>query len=255
MELKAFHGRSATKQKYLKRLRSHMLADQILQGYGCWKNGKGSAVGCTVHGTLFAAYETELGIPAQLAGLVDSFFESISTDMSKVWPERFLSAIPVGANLSLIWAQFVTWLLLDPVEGVIQYVETDDERGAIQQVADLYSTGCTDRMCWIVAGEDASFYFDGRQNIPYATRALYAAVGTARLAANSSCAALGKNRSTEEAGFAIQLNGYYAGQALDEAASAVYWATKISDTVAVYERWAEKLLELLAAAPQKIRKV
>ena len=73
MELKAFHGRSATKQKYLKRLRSHMLADQILQGYGCWKNGKGSAVGCTVHGTLFAAYETELGIPAQLAGLVDSF--------------------------------------------------------------------------------------------------------------------------------------------------------------------------------------
>ncbi|MDX1990629.1 MAG: hypothetical protein SFV17_28300 [Candidatus Obscuribacter sp.] len=255
MEFKAFHGRSATKQKYLKRLCSHMIAEQILQGYGFWKNCKGSAVGCTVHGSLFAAYETELGIPAQLAGLVDSFFESISTDMSKVWPERFLSAIPVGANLSLIWTQFVTWLLLDAGEGVIQFVETDDERRAIQQVAGLYNTGCTDRMRWIAAGEEASFYFDGRKNIPYATRALYAAVGTARLAAHSSIAALGKNRSIEEAGYAIQLKGYYAGKAVDEAASAVYWATNATDTVAVYERWAEKLLELLAAAPLNFKQV
>lgn len=255
MESIAFHGKPAVKAKYLRRVQTHRLADQILQGYGYWKDGKGCAVGCTIHGTNPAVYETELGIPLQLAGIEDRLFEGMSNDRSKVWPERFLTAIPVGADLSQIWPQFVTWLLLDKSDGVIQYVDSDDERHVIQQVAELYCTGCTDRMRWIAAQQDATFYFDDRKKIPYATRALYAAVGAARLAANSSVSSLGKNRSNDEAALAVRLTSHYAGQAVEEAATAVYWATDASDISTACELRAEKLLELLAAAPLNFRPV
>ncbi len=113
--LLAFHGETKIKQKYLRRVRDHKKADEIVQGYGYWSNGKGCAVGCTLHvdDDPHPHYETELGIPQRLAYLEDAIFEGLPVDDAREWPSRFLSAIKPGADLSIVWNHFTVWLLRD----------------------------------------------------------------------------------------------------------------------------------------------
>ena len=56
----------------------------------------------------------------------------------KKWPYKFMKAIPVGVDLEMIWPKFLHWLLIDKKDGVIKYAKTDNQRKAIQDVADLY---------------------------------------------------------------------------------------------------------------------
>ena len=69
----AYHNDPAVKAKYVGRMEAHMAADDLRH---CiyWVNGKGCAVGCTIHSSDHAAYETELGWPEWLAHLEDSIF-------------------------------------------------------------------------------------------------------------------------------------------------------------------------------------
>ena len=92
MILRAFHNDPAIKAKYLARVRAHRLADELIHGT-YWQYGKGCAVGCTIHSSNHAAYETELGIPEILARLEDGLFEALPNGEAKVWPEAFLKAI------------------------------------------------------------------------------------------------------------------------------------------------------------------
>jgi hypothetical protein len=75
--MKAFHNKPEIKEEYLQRIRTHKAADQIIHG-SYWENGKGCAVGCTIHGNDHSRYETELGIPKNIAYLEDSIFEGLS---------------------------------------------------------------------------------------------------------------------------------------------------------------------------------
>lgn len=134
----AFHNNKAVKKKYLDRVNAHQLADEIMQGYGYWNNGKGCAVGCTLHSGDHGAYETELGIPRILARLEDGIFENLPNDLAKTWPARFLKAVPVGADLFLVWPKFAVWMLTDEKRGVLQFAKTDAQREAIQTVSDMY---------------------------------------------------------------------------------------------------------------------
>jgi len=133
----AFHGNPEIKQMYLERVAAHEAADEIAQGY-YWENGKGCAVGCTIHGSQHALYETELGIPEELAYLQDRIFEGLPNAKAKLFPREFLEAIPLGADLSLVVNQFLVWLLVDPLHGVIQFAGKDSERAAIETVAKLH---------------------------------------------------------------------------------------------------------------------
>lgn len=133
----AFHGDPKIKEKYLARVQAHRIADEIIHG-DYWVNGKGCAVGCTVHSNQHRDYETELGIPVKLARLEDWLFENMANGNSMTWPERFLEAPAVGADLNLVWSQFAEWLLVDAEWGVIKFAKTDRTRAAIQGVADLY---------------------------------------------------------------------------------------------------------------------
>lgn len=140
MTLQAFHNDPKLKQKYLERVRQHRELDQIVKGQ-YWENGKGCAVGCTIHSSNHSAYETELGIPEVLAHLEDRLFESMHNSQALIWPEHFLNVIKPGADLSEVWPKFAVWLLVDPRDGVIQYAGTNECRKAIQDVARLYSSG------------------------------------------------------------------------------------------------------------------
>jgi hypothetical protein len=121
----AYHGDPKIKRKYLARVRAHQKADELLQGYGYWRNGKGCAVGCTVHCGDHGRYPVELGIPAEIAYLKDSIFDGMDKKLAQKWPARFLSAIKPGADLSRVYDLWCAWMLDDPIDGVITRVSDD----------------------------------------------------------------------------------------------------------------------------------
>lgn len=131
------HGSEEVKNKYLDRLKAHYAADEIIKGR-YWENGKGCAVGCTIHSGKHADYETELGIPRFLARLEDGIFEGLPNSEAKEFPIKFLSAIPVGVDLSLVFYRFMHWLLADPTDGVIKFAKTDRQKNAISGVSNLF---------------------------------------------------------------------------------------------------------------------
>ena len=137
--MKAFHGDPAIKERYLARVRAHRAADELVRGQ-YWEDGKGCAVGCTIHSDDHGAYERELGIPREIAQLEDGIFEGLPNDLAISWPEEFLAAIQVGADLSLVWPRFALWLLADPDHGARRRAE-DDTRAvsAIDDVALLFA--------------------------------------------------------------------------------------------------------------------
>lgn len=47
--MKAFHNDKKIKAKYLARVKAHIKAGEVIKGK-YWENGKGCAVGCTIHG-------------------------------------------------------------------------------------------------------------------------------------------------------------------------------------------------------------
>lgn len=110
MNLKAFHNDPKIKKKYLTRVRKHFKADEIVKGT-YWENGKGCAVGCTIHSDDHNAYESEIGIPIWLAFIEDRIFERLSNKIAKEWPLQFLKAIPIGVDLEKIKAPFFIFIL------------------------------------------------------------------------------------------------------------------------------------------------
>jgi hypothetical protein len=135
--LRAFHGDKKIKARYLGRVRAHRKADELVKGQ-YWQDGKGCAVGCTIHSGNHKAYETELGIPVVLAKLEDGIFEALDNGHAQEWPERFLSAIRPGADLSKVWPRFAVWLMTGEQWGVIQWAKSDMAKKAIHDVSDAY---------------------------------------------------------------------------------------------------------------------
>jgi hypothetical protein len=133
-DIVAFHGDESIKLKYLVRVRAHRLADQIVKGQ-YWENGKGCAVGCTLHSGNHADFETELGIPGQLAYLQDVLFENLPIDEARMFPEHFLESIPVGADLYPAFWKFMLYLLLDDVYGLNR---VEENKEILRQAAVLY---------------------------------------------------------------------------------------------------------------------
>lgn len=113
--LSAFHGDLAVKEMFLARVKAHQEADNIRQKHGYWLGGKGCAVGCTVEVQIdpHRRYPYELGLPVWLAWAEDVIFEALSAEESKRWPEQFLSAIPVGADVRKVRYEFLLWLIND----------------------------------------------------------------------------------------------------------------------------------------------
>jgi len=249
--LRAFHGNPAIKATYLARVRAHREADELIHGT-YWEDGKGCAVGCTIHGSDHSDYERKLGVPTILAYLEDRLFESLPAEAAQQWPAAFLEAIPVGADLSLVWPKFAVWLLTDPQDGVVRFSRDDQARHAITGVAGLYQRVCTgqavSREEWTAAraaAYDASYRAAGNAAWASATAggvATYAARKAARTVRATGEATFGTD--DEEAAWAATRATRTAARIATSASLA--WGTAIRVSAAV--RQAEKLLELLRAA-------
>jgi hypothetical protein len=122
--MKAFHNDVKIKELYINRVKSHQISDEIVKG-AYWENGKGCAVGCTLHSSEHKNYEIELGVPQLLAHLEDLIFENLPNDLAQTWPLRFLEAIKVGANLSGVWPNFAIFLLTDESQCNSRHAQCD----------------------------------------------------------------------------------------------------------------------------------
>jgi hypothetical protein len=241
----AYHGNPKIKAKYLKRVRAHAKDDELVQGYGYWKDGKGCAVGCTLHGSDHKAYETELGIPVTIAHLEDCIFERLPTENARKWPSKFLGSIRPGADLSLVTARFMVWLLGDSEKGVIRFTDATT-RPCVETVVNLYQRlidgGIVSDYEWAEAAEAAARAAEAaaRAAATAARAARAAEAAEAATAATAAWAATAAARAAEAAA--------RAAATAARAAEAAAWAARAAEA-AHYQRMADKLIELLSNAP------
>lgn len=110
--LQAYHGDPRIKDKYMDRIKTHRENNNIVQGTpGSLPDGRGCAVYCTLNKYEHRLYENELGIQRSIAILEDRIFERLPKYEALDFPLEFLSAIPVGADLSNVIPTFVNWLV------------------------------------------------------------------------------------------------------------------------------------------------
>lgn len=133
----AYLGDTKVRQLYIGRVKAHEKADEIIQGR-YWEGGKGCAVGCTIHGSDHSKFETELGIPMELAYLQDALFEALPPAEAKTFPAEFLGAIKTGADLSRVYDKFTVWMLIDKTDGVINTTDNEEVKGWIKNIAVLF---------------------------------------------------------------------------------------------------------------------
>jgi hypothetical protein len=214
--------------KYLRRVRAHGKADAILQNHGYWKDGKGCAVGCTLHSGNHYEYETKLGIPVELAYLEDHFFEQLPVKVAREWPNRFLSAIKVGADLSRVYDFWSAWNLIDPVDGVITLVseEFPDIQRIVREAGEACLSGNRVNAAWVAWAAWAARAADAA----WAARAARAA-----WAADAAWAARAA-RAAWAARAARAADAAWAARAADAA-----WAARAE----YYKKASNKLIELL----------
>lgn len=164
-------------------MQAHFDADEIIKGI-YWENGKGCAVGCTIHSGSHQEYETRFGIPTVLARLEDIFFENLPNKIAKSWPLRFMSAIPVGVDLCHVFPKWVLWVLTDPTHGVLRFVEKDSAQGkAILRVADQYQNkiASADVVDAYYASAGAAVAYYAATAVAYYTAAAVSAAAGARI--------------------------------------------------------------------------
>jgi hypothetical protein len=152
--MQAYLGDATLKDRFLAEITAHEAADAFVQGfYGRGSNGnfKGCAIGCALHSLNHLTqrpdpvadvadhdrFPIELGIPIELAYLVDHVFEQLPLPKAKAWLRQFAAAVPVGADLSSVVPTLRQWMLLDPVVGLIVIAQTEDERAIVRRFAAL----------------------------------------------------------------------------------------------------------------------
>lgn len=176
MTLLSFHNDPRIKEKYLNRVHQHFLADEIIRGNGkYWQNGKGCAVGCTLHSAIHRSYETELGIPEWLAMLEDTIFEGLPLERARLWPGQFLQAIPIGADLEPVKRLFLIFVLNSTLNK-FDHKKFPDVKKAIDTVIHLWETNETDLEKFLAAEKAAARKAVGAAR---AARAAWAGAGAA----------------------------------------------------------------------------
>jgi hypothetical protein len=253
--MKSFHNKPELKEMMLEEVLKHQKADEIIQGTYESK-GKYCAVGCSIeslnmrlgkhysHGD-HSVYETELGIPKIIARLEDGIFEGLEREKAKMFPLRFIQAVPVGVDLSLVWPKFAIWLLGDEKDGVIKYVETDEQKKIIIDIVELYKRVIAGESIESLKKEFAIAATDAAATAAYATATAAAYATDAATAAYATAAAYATDAATAayatDAAAAIAAIAAYAAAAAT--ATAAYAARKNH-----YSKCADKLLEILATS-------
>jgi hypothetical protein len=245
--LRAYSFPGLDKPAFIAELAEHAAQDRIVQGQ-YWENGKGCAVGCSLHSVQqrlglariayddHALYETYLGIPRILARLEDRIFEGLEPAEARLWPMRFAEAVQPGADLSGVWHQFAPWLLREIALPAVSD-KHPQQRAAIVAVAEGFETN------WSTLSPGEARRLAAAYAAAYAYAYAYAAAAYA-YAADAAAA---------DAAAAAAADAAYAAAAADAAAAAAAAyaaaAARRSARHKAYNSMAAKLCELISAAP------
>jgi hypothetical protein len=219
--MQAYLNNPLLKVQILQQLQAHYDADEIIKGV-YWEDGKGCAIGCILHDARgnHERFESEVGIPAVIALLIDRIFEGLSNDKAKQWPLRIMSAFEPGKDYSKAWYQFGHWLLIDPTDGVIRVARSDESRAAIHNVAQAYDRtlkgGKIDNIEWLKLSRDAAGTYDYvcADGYGYAAAAATAAADAGAAAtAYAAAAAAAAAVYAAEAGAASARENFYTKMA------------------------------------------
>ena len=249
----AFHGSQELKDKFLARVRKHREADELVQGTG-WDGHRGCAIGCTLENYDHYQYEIELGIPIRLARIQDAIFDGLPKHDALLWPERFLSAVSPGADLSYVWHDFEAWKLSEE-SGLLTI--NDLNRDAIAKVRALHmNREPLGSVAWSAAESAAWLAWSARPAAWFAWLArsaawsLWSAAWSSRSARSAWSAAdsdvwLAESAAESAADSAAVLAWSAAWLAWSAAVSAWSAAWGRSARSAAYHKMADKLIELI----------
>ena len=248
--MKAFHGDILIKEKYLARIKAHQVADEIVKGQ-YWENGKGCAVGCTLHSGNHSAYEEELGIPEWLAHVEDMLFEGMSNDRSKEWPFLFLDSINIGADLEKAKAPFLIFILAD-VLNYFNHEQFPEVKKAVGKVIELYKKddATTVEYIEVIVEAEAAAAMAGwatEAEAVAAVRAADAAEWTAREAAWAAArtAALAAARASWATSWAARAAARTAARAAAPKAASSSSEAVAAVTATTHGKYADKLIEII----------
>ena len=229
--MRAFIDTTITKPAILAQLHTHAVEDAIIKGK-YWKDGKGCAVGCTIHSNNHAEYEPRFGIPQMLAQLEDCIFEGLPNDKAKEWPIRFMSSICPGSDLSCVGWKFLYWLLTD--EKINPGINHPMVRDAVRQ--------CADVLLSLTKGESAA---ESAANAAWS--AARSAAGAAESAAGAAeSAAAGAANAAWSAAGAAKSAAWSAAGAAKSAANAAAAARNAADSAeSAYVIMSDKLIVLI----------
>lgn len=230
----AYDNDPKVKAALVAQLEAHAAADEIVKGR-YWDDGKGCAVGCTIHGSNHARYDDIFGPGGHmLAWIEDEIFEGASNARARRFPLEFVRAVRPGADLSRVGWQFLSWCLMDV--SMNPGIANPQVSEAVAQCAAVVAAlargervdGEVARSAAAAAAKYApgAWYADVAADVvaKYAARAWYAVAS----------AAAGTAESAVYAGYAIgRVTNARAGYA---------------DESVAYDLMADKLVELLAAA-------
>jgi hypothetical protein len=237
--MQAYLNDPKLKSDFVKEVKWHQDQDKIIKGtYQQGSNGdfKACAVGCSIHSlnrmkgksydtSKHKVYETELGIPEWLARLEDTIFEGLPNELAMKWPLRFAKAIPVGVNLESVKWKFSVFILSENIERVLTLDIADDLKkqvvDSIRGVLSLHKTAIK----------------TGVWDVESAAESVESAESAAESAAEP----------------AAESAAWSAAWSAAESARSTAWSTAWSaiwSTVwfTAYERYADKLIEILKAS-------
>jgi hypothetical protein len=222
--LVSYKGSKKLKTDFIKEVLWHYETDKIIKGsYGDNASPEKGfcAVGCSIHSlnrmkgksydiSKHKVYETELGIPEWLARLEDTIFEGLPDELAMKWPLRFAKAIPVGVNLEPVKWKISVFILSENIERVLALDISD---GLKKQVVDSIR-------------DVLAIYEQAIKVGVWDAAAARSAAWSARSAESAARSAARSARSAESAA----------------------WSAESAAWSAAYERYADKLIEILKAS-------
>ncbi len=243
--MQAFHNDPKVKATYLKRVRAHAKADEIVKGQ-YWNDGKGCAVGCTIHGQNHAQYETELGIPEWLARVEDTLFEGMSNARAKKWPAQFLAAIKPGVDLEKSKKPFLIFLLKSTLKSMKKTKFNKTKFPDVQKAIEGSEAAIKEMIHCLTEGLDTSAARSAASAA--ASAADSAARSAARSAASAAASAADSAWSAASAATAAWSAAWSAASAADSAArSAAESAAEYAARSAPFDQYGDELLKILKA--------
>lgn len=151
----AFFGNATLKANLLREIAEHERLDQIVKGHYGEMNGKftGCAIGCALHSLnrikgkkgraeelarvgSHERFPEELGIPVELAYVIDTFFENLPQADALTWPRRVIEAVSPGANLDSVMPKLLQWSILSETHGWMAFAKTEEQRAVVQRFSE-----------------------------------------------------------------------------------------------------------------------